>query len=206
MRAPQRFFGSLAAIALLLYAAPVYSAPAVGAGERVEGTCAITFHGTSTLHGFSGTAPPQAFTLATSTDAKAGSARWSTEIRLPVRSLDTGIGARNRNMMKMFEADKHPYVVATFARIDPAAADQGRARSTPKLPFTLKIRDAARKTLATITDWKADGHEVSFDADFSVSLKAFGLTAPSALGFIHVHDKVDVHAHVVINEAPPGPQ
>lgn len=184
------------------------------AGEQVYGTCTIRFHGTSTLHGFSGTAAPQTFILhRTSNGERAAGGEgaapgWSTTIKLPVASLDTGIGARNRNMRKMFEADKYPYIVATFAGVGPARDDLPAspelALSGHKLPFLLKIRATARKTPATIRSWQVDDHKASFDADFSVSLKEFGLTAPTALGFIHVHDKVDVHAHVVLNEAPPG--
>lgn len=179
---------AVAAVALL-------GTQAVAAPAPLQAICDLHFTGTSTLHEFHGTAPT--FTLPVQTADLAG--HWKTEAAVEVHSMVTANSSRDSNMWAMFDDRHWPQIKANFPDIDAAAA--GAAK---RISFQLTIRDVTREVVATVTSWQQDADKVVFDADFDVSLMAFGLEAPSVLGLIHVGDAVAVGVHVVVTRTPAG--
>jgi len=174
-------------IRTLLLAALLASAP----DSALVATARVGFTGSSTLHDFEGTAAPVTFALA---PTEAG--RWSAEVEVPVASLDTENEWRDQNLRAMFDAPRFPVVRARFAAVDPEALRVGRP-----LSFVLEIRDVARAVTADVSDWDEDAEGAAFEAQFTVSLREFGLAPPSALGVIEVGDEVRVRVRVEVRRA-----
>lgn len=162
----------------------------------LQALCEVHFTGTSTLHDFHGTTP----TLTVAVPAGAVAGHWKAEAVTQVRTMRTGNSNRDSNMWAMFDAPHWPQIRATFADIDAASV-----AASKRLPFQLTIRDVTRDVVATVTSWQQDSDKVVFDADFDVSLSAFGLEAPSVLGLIRVADIVAAGVHVVVTKTPRSP-
>jgi polyisoprenoid-binding protein YceI len=182
VRQPSRapLLGLFIAFSLAAAAAPAQSA-------TLAGKAAISFTGSSTLHDFDGKVDPVVFTP---DDA---SGQWSALVEVPVASMKTGNGWRDENMRGMLQADRYPSIRAVFAGIETDAL-----RSQPTLTFALTIRDATHPVTAVLRHWVESAEHLEFDAEFSVSLKEYGLEAPRAL-FVRVDDKVTVTVHVTLD-------
>ncbi len=181
--------GWLSSLAMLLAAT---TAGAADVPSRLDGTVHIRFQGESTLHGFTGTAPPQSLQL--TSDPASGT--FTTEIKLPVATLDTDNGWRDAKMRDLLEADAHPEIVARFQNLAPAALRPSSAESPSTLAFDLRLRTVERHIEATVSNWRETPTSLSFDATFVVSLRSFGLEAPSVAGLVRVDDSITVEVHV----------
>lgn len=162
-------------------------APAVAGEPAVQGAATVRFAASSTLHGFSGTAPPLAFVLEASPTGS-----WGAVVELPVSGLTTDNSWRDTNMRAMLEADAHPSIRATFTEISPDSV-----RTSGRLPFRLSIAGTEREISADVAAWQQTAEKIEFDAAFIVSLSAFGLEAPGTL-FMRVNDSVKVDTHVTL--------
>lgn len=172
----------------------LFLATAAAAGE-IRGTCDVRFLGTSTLHDFSGTVRSRPIAAPLSKDAAGNSILPSVEVEFPVAEMKTGNDSRDEKMREMFQSDRHPVIRAVARDIDAdRAREQMRKDPAGKtaLEVTLAIRGVERKVQATAGNWKEDGDRVAFDVEFPVSLKEFGLKAPTVLGLIRVGDRVVV--------------
>lgn len=150
----------------------------------ILGQCQLWFSGSSTLHGFKGTAACEPFTLEATDTGASGSALWKTHVRVAVASMTTDNRGRDRNMAKMFDAQTYPWIQASFDAIEAGPIDT--------LEFELTIGKSTHAVIAKISDWNASDDEASFSADFSLSLAEYGLKPPSVFGIIRVADKVEV--------------
>jgi polyisoprenoid-binding protein YceI len=156
--------------------------------DRAQATLAITFLGSSTLHGFEGHAAPVTAVAETQPDGT-----WSADVDVPVATLDTGIAARDEKLRAMFDAVKHPQIQA---RLRGVGVEQ--VRSNGALPIVLQIREIEKPVQAKLSNWQQDDERhARFDADFEVSLAAFGLEPPKVL-FMAVEDRVHVTVHVTL--------
>jgi polyisoprenoid-binding protein YceI len=182
------------AIRLLWVGAVLAAAGVPARAEDVTGALRISFQATSTLHDFEGTAGGASVSL-----SQAAGGAWSAEVRVPVAELDTGNGWRDEGMREMFDAARHPEIIARFRDID---ADQ--VRSSGVLPFVLRIRSVERPVQATVTDWRQTSREASFEAAFDLSLASFELEAPSTL-FLRVGDRVRVTVHATLERSQAAP-
>lgn len=164
--------------------------PAAGVAARttgdVEATLDLRFAGSSTLHGFEGTAPSVRVPLAQAADGT-----WTAVVDVPVAGLRTGNARRDANMRALLRADAHPVLRGVVEAVRPETVER-----TARLPLALTIAGATRQVDARVRHWTAAPDEVSFDAGFDVSLAAFGLEAPSALLLVRVADQVHVDVHV----------
>lgn len=174
---------------------PAGSAPPA----RATATTEITFAGRSTLHDFHGTAPTIEVTLESETaaDSIPPSPRWKGALVIPVAGLDTDNGQRDASMREMFEAERWPEIRVALGDIEPEAV-----RQSGRLPLRLTIRDRTREVEGRIGDWQESPGRVNFVARVPVSLAAFGLEAPTVLGFIRVADEVLIEARVTVVPAP----
>jgi polyisoprenoid-binding protein YceI len=183
MTAIRGFFA--AGVLVLGFCGPTLAADA-NAGE-VSGTATARFSGSSTLHGFSGTAASATFVLEPSPTAS-----WAAVVEVPVSGLSTDNSLRDKEMRKMLHADEHPTIRAKFADVVPEAV-----RTSGRLPFGLSIAGVERELTAEISGWRQADEGVELDAAFTISLSDFQLEAPGAL-FLRVDDSVKVDVHVVL--------
>jgi polyisoprenoid-binding protein YceI len=159
------------------------------AADEISARLEINFAAKSTLHDFEGSAS-QITVVMTAEPGDTG--LWSTDVEVPVATLDTGSDSRDENMREMFDADHFPTIRAVLRNVDPDAVRESR-----KLPFVLVIRDVEHETIAAVSNWRGDDEEVRFDISFEISLKKFGLEAPGIL-FIRVADRVTVTVHATV--------
>lgn len=186
---------SVRGVVVALVLAVAWPSPSrAGTTAPLEAACSVRFTGRSTLHDFEGTAP--VVHAAVRPAATAG--RWDAVVEIPVGGLDTGNAARDARMRGLLDDERWPAIRGHVRDLD---ADL--VASSRRLPFALTIRDVTREVTATLSHWERSAERVAFDADFAVSLDAFGLEPPSVLGLVRVDDRVRVHAHVVVTAPHP---
>jgi hypothetical protein len=168
------------------------------AGE-IKGTCFLRFVGISTLHDFTGTVRCQPFSAELLRSAEGGTSIPNVEVDVLVEEMDTGNNTRDGQMREMFQSDRFPRLHGAVRAIDV----DGIRREIGKVgggkaffDLTLGIRDVERTIRAAATNFREEGNRVDFDIEFPVSLKDFGLKAPSFLVVFRVRDKVVVTGNV----------
>jgi len=188
----------------LLLAALVAAVSLSAAGEakaeatapaRILGACDVAFSVTSTLHDFTGSARCLPFAAVLARDAPGRQVIPSVEVEVPVEGMDTGDKSRDGQMREMFQSVRFPRIHAAVHDVDVERlrVEIGKGREgNASVDLLLRIRDVERKVRATASNLKESGERVTFDLEFPVSLREFGLKAPSVLGIIRVGDKVSV--------------
>lgn len=190
-------------IAVILLLTLVSSARA----EPLKGECEIRFLATSTLHDFTGTVRCQPFTVDLVDGAGGGKIIPGVEIAVPVEEMDTKNKKRDRQMREMFQYDKFPHIRAAAKGLDPdrlrkEIGSGPNAKGT--VEFTLKIRETEHTIRAAVSNLRESGERVTFDIEFPVSLKEYGLKPPSPFfGVIRVGDRITVHAAFRLEHPPP---
>ncbi|MEW6721583.1 MAG: YceI family protein, partial [Thermodesulfobacteriota bacterium] len=174
---------------------------------EIRGACDVRFLGTSTLHDFNGTGKCLPFAATLERAPGGGSVLPLVKLDVPVGGMDTENDSRDREMRKMFRDEQHPFIHASARDVDiDAVRRRMKEDAAGKAPLDvfLEIRGMERKIAASAGGLKEEGNRVSFDVEFPVSLKQFGLKAPSVLGLIRVGDRVLVKAsfRVEIQETP----
>jgi YceI-like domain len=177
------------AVLVLLLASP-------GLAGEVRGTCDLRFLGTSTLHEFTGTVRCLPFAASLVKGANGTSAVPEVLVDVPVEGMETGNRSRDATMRSMFESDRFPRIRGTVRNVDIDAIRQAEGEGKAGLDLSLRIRDVERNVRAAVTHLREEGSEVRFDLEFPVSLKEFGLEAPTVLFFIRVGDRVTVKGNV----------
>lgn len=123
------------------------------------------------------------------------------EITFSIVKLETGKKKRDVEMQHMFHAEKHPLIAGRAPRA--AVLGLQPAAEAVELPVTLVIAGRTQDVTAQVTQvQRADG-QLSFQADFDVSLKAFGLKPPSIMKIINVGDTVKVTTRVSLTADAP---
>lgn len=187
-------------ILTLLFACVSASAGAV----ELPGTCQVHFTGSSTLHDFDGTAACTPFIL-TVTDAGGEAQLGEVTLSVPVAGMLTGIARRDRTMYEMFEAGRFPEITSrlTGAPLAEVRRQLHQASGgTSTVPLAVRIRDIERPVAARVTGLVDSTRAFSVDLEFSLSLTAFRLPPPVALGFIRVGDEVRVRVSVQVAPLP----
>jgi hypothetical protein len=198
IRSPWREFRRTLALAA--------AAAALGAAGRASragdapwaGTAVILFDGSSTLHGFHGTATGVPVRIA----LDASGAGWSGEGALDVTNLTTLSRARDDNMFKMFAAVVHPRIQGRIRGADDPTAGAGTNAT-----MVLAMGGGEQEVPVTIRGWRREGDALSFEMALVVSLKAFGLQPPAVMGVIRVADQVAVRCRITAacGAAAPAP-
>lgn len=168
------------------------------ADETWAGSSDVKFKGYSTLHDFEGTlkAVPLKVRVAPGKSGRAVSA--ASDVK--VRQMSTQNEKRDAGMMRMFhEAEHH------FINVEVSGADERTLRPHDgrpgAMPVTLIIAGRRGTAHGEVTNLVEEEDVVSFDLAFPVSLAAFQLEPPSAVGgLVKVKDTVDVTAHVTLRK------
>jgi polyisoprenoid-binding protein YceI len=144
----------------------------------------VRFDATSTLHDFGGTVHAQPFMLQVSSN------RWSAEGDVLSGMMNTASAKRDQNMHEMFKTNDYPRIHGKVAQ---AAVP---ASGTTNATLSLKIRDQEHDLPVVVSAWSETDSNVTFRAEWDVSLKQFKLNPPSVLGVIRVGDVVHLSADV----------
>jgi hypothetical protein len=144
----------------------------------------IHFDATSTLHDFGGIVHAQPFVLQVSSN------HWSAEGDVLAGLMNTASAKRDQNMHEMFKTNDYPRI---HGKVEQAAVP---ASGTTNATLSLKIRDQLHDLPVVVSAWSETDSNVTFRAEWDVSLKQFQLKPPSVLGVIRVGDVVHLSADV----------
>ena len=190
--------GTLAAGALMLLALAVGPA---GAGEwHVDGTAANEIEFTSEVI---------ALTFSGVSDKVDGYFYWEggkpferegqVYFEVDVRSLDTGIGKRDRDMRDVLGAKKWP--MATYkARVVGVAADTAGAGFRVRTKGAFSLHGVERE-LEIDGLVRREGEALIATSEFTVRLTDHQIEAPSLAAFVKVSDEVAVRVEIHLKEA-----
>lgn len=163
-----------------------------------NGRADITFSGTSTLHDWSGRVAAQPFLTRVSTDSSGRPTRVRSSVIIETAGMDTAEPRRDENMRKAMKTAEHPLI---RAEIDVPADKIATDLKTPaQLPMTVSLLGRPLPVTGTVSSFKRQGGSITFDLDFTLSMKAGGISVPSVLYFIRVGDVVNIHAAVTLSQ------
>ena len=169
-----------------------------GETQAWQGRADITFSGTSTLHDWSGKVAAQPFLTRVSTDSGGRPVRVQSSVKIEVAGMDTAEPRRDENMRKAMKTSEHPLITAEIdVPADKIASD---LRTPTQLPMTLTLLGNPLKVIGSVSSFKQQDGRITFDMDFPISMKAGGISVPSALYFIRVGDVVKIHASVTLTQ------
>jgi hypothetical protein len=180
--------GSLAALVFM-------ALPATGAAPW-SGEAQIQFHATSTLKDFSGTATAEPVVLMLGGLPESPILHGTATVA--VARMDTRHAQRDKNLRRMFEAERFPLVTGV---IPPASIGSD---GSADIPLELTIRGNTTVVPARLTGWRADNGGYRFTLDWPVSLRGAGLSPPVFMGLLRVGDTVRVQ--VQFRLSPPEPE
>jgi hypothetical protein len=169
------------------------------ADETWTGTADVKFHGFSTLHDFDGTVNkvPLKVTVSTGANGRMVSATSSAE----VQDMSTANDKRDASMREMFQQAKYRFIKIEVPETSERTLKPGGGKSGA-MPITLTIAGKQGKVSGTVTNVVEAATRCSFDLAFPVSLKAFSLEPPKAVGgLVKVKDTVDVKVRVALRKA-----
>ncbi|MCG3147821.1 MAG: hypothetical protein PCFJNLEI_01262 [Verrucomicrobiae bacterium] len=160
------------------------------AEQVLPAEAAITFAGKSTLHDFTGQVTAAPFNIQISENPTNHLRECAATVAVTVTNMSTAKPARDRKMFAMFNAPTHPLIRAVVEHLP---VPTGRLqRATVRLTIAGKEQTVA----ALVEDWQETNGQITFRLTCDVSLKEFGLEAPSVIGLIRVADKVHVDCAV----------
>lgn len=180
--------------ALLLCFLPLLFLPA----EEMELQSIVRFDGTSTLHDFTGFATSKVERVEWIPNGQGGSLT-AESIEFDVEKLTTDHKKRDKKMMKMFKPSDFPLITGQLKNWD-----VGGGSEAPSV-LLLKIQDSELEIPVILSEVIVDETGIHFTSNFSLSLKAFGLKRPSALGFIRVGDEVNVEIETTLRKPESTP-
>jgi hypothetical protein len=174
-------------------------APFIRADEIWTGASDVKFHGYSTLHDFDGTVKqvPLKVTVSPGAKGRIVSATSSAE----VKDMSTANDKRDASMWAMFQQAKYRFIKVEVPETPESTLRPGGGKPG-SMPVTLAIAGTRGTVKGVVTNVVESATQCSFDLAFPISLKAFKLEPPTAVGgLVKVKDNVDVNVHVVLKKA-----
>lgn len=154
------------------------------AKEQFRGQCYSNFFGFSTNGPFSGHVQSKPFSA-----IAAKSFSWDVEVA--IEEMTTNHSVMDKKMYHMFESNRYPTIKGSFKDVN---LDQKTTR------FYLNIQNRSKPIEAVISQVTKSAKTTTFMLDFTISLKSFGLKAPSFLGIMRVYDKVKVKSNFTLTK------
>ncbi len=158
----------------------------------MSATAAIQYSGSSSLHGFKGTAKPDEFAVHVER-VNGKKELLSVDVSVPVISMNSGSKGRDGKMRKMLDSIGSPSLVGHIEQVEITQPDSKEEQQL--IPLSIVIRNATNEVQATMTEWQLGEGELTFELEFNLSLKAFNLKPPR-LPFMKVSDDVTVTVQV----------
>ncbi len=159
---------------------------AVYEGESAPGD--IRFEVSSTLHEILGQAKSWRGRL--NFDSSTGQSGTPFEIRVPIQSLDTAHAARDKAMLKMFDAQHYPEAVWRVESLSCPPLSEGKVSlCQARGQFLIHGRSVARQAELSL---KLTGEYIEAQTVLDLTTSEFGLKPPSVLGVIRVAKQVKV--------------
>lgn len=169
------------------------------ADETWTGTADVRFRGYSTLHDFDGTVNkvPLKVTVSSGANGRTVSATSSAE----VKDMSTANDKRDASMREMFQQAKYRFIKVDVPETSERTLKPGGGKPG-SMPITLTIAGKQGKVTGIVTNVVEAATQCSFDLAFPVSLQAFSLEPPKAVGgLVKVKDTVDVKVRVALRKA-----
>jgi polyisoprenoid-binding protein YceI len=135
--------------------------------------------------------------------ARTGSTSLDGEISVDLKTLDTGIGLRNRHMLDNYlEVQKGgDFDTAAMSQIDIGAFDSGITDGTR--PFTARLRlHGTTQAVAGTAKLITHGSSVRVEASFPLRISDYGIAEPRHLG-VGVRNEIAVHVVFLATRVAP---
>lgn len=168
-----------------------------------SGTCKATFHGTSTLHDFSGTVAAEPFTVTASDLSNGPNAKANGRIQVKVAKMDTDNKKRDAKMHKSMDESSYPVINVSVENLKASATKPIMSGAVPQptvIPFTMSLMGKNHSMTAKVSDWSYTDNEISCKITFPVSLAKVGIKPPSVLGVVKVGDGIFVEANLSLKK------
>jgi polyisoprenoid-binding protein YceI len=172
----------------------------LGAVTTWDGTAAISFAGSSTLHQWDGKVSAEPFIATVVTGDDDRPKKLSATVKVKAASMDTDNDKRDATMHKSMKVSDHPLIEGKFEDVS-FASIMPDGKTPSRLPFALTLLGKKHDVMATVGGWKLSGDTATFDVSFSLSLKQCGIHVPSAMLVVRVGDAVQVNAKVKLVRA-----
>lgn len=153
------------------------------------GTSRATFYAHATGHDFSGTTADVRGHVRF--DPRDPSTRVSGEVRVGASWIDTGIGKRNRDMLRLLEVEAHPDIVFRLEKIAPEGGGDGLLPPKAALHGELEVRGVRRPLVVPVSVEPAEGAFV-VRGEFPADVRDFGIEPPRAMLIIRMQPLVRV--------------
>tara|TARA_B110000305_G_C19306398_1_gene571776 strand:- start:218 stop:823 length:606 start_codon:yes stop_codon:yes gene_type:complete len=168
-----------------------------------SGTCKATFHGTSTLHDFSGTVVAEPFTVTTSDLSEGPNAKANGQIQVKVAKMDTDNKKRDAKMHKSLDESTYPVITVSVKDLKASATKPIMSDVVPQptvIPFSMSLMGKNHLMTAKVSDWSYAADAISCKITFPVSLAKVGIKPPSVLGLVKVADDIFVEAQLSLKK------
>ena len=190
----------VAGLLLMLFVASGWAHLNLTNTYRVSDLTQMWVEGTSTIHDWECSVGRVDGIIGMDPDPVNNLAIVSTQITVPVSSLDCDNKTMNKKLAKALKLDSNPSILfeletATRSGVGSDLSDQIEAQG-----FLMIAGQTRRITLSGITA-SSDGDRMSFSGSAEILMSDFNIKAPTALlGTIKTGDKVTVHFELVLSE------
>lgn len=158
----------------------------------------VSFQADSTFGAFSGS------TDQVSGEITSTSTAWEQEVFPPVeatviidvRTLDTGIRLRNKDMQGVMEVERYPQIIYHLETAKQTARYPDEGRFVYDTVGKLQIHGMTR-TIYMVVEVKLQGAEIRITGETSLRMSGYGITPPSRFLFIRVQDTVTIQFQLV---------
>lgn len=179
--------------ALYIMSALILLSVSVQAREAMHGSAAAEFKVKATVDSFTGKAVSEPLELQPGDD--------SISVTFAIAKMETGKKKRDKEMMHMFHAEEFPLITGTTPAVRVLDLKPGE---NAELPVSVTIHGVTKQVVGMATAIVPTEDGLSFDLEFPLSLKEFGLKPPSVMGIIRVNDQVQVVSHVTLGKGAPA--
>lgn len=165
--------------------------------KTLYGTATSDFKVKATVDSFVGTAVSEPFNV--------NSDEERVTVVVEIAKMETGKKKRDKEMLHMFHADEFPQLSGSASTAAILALEP--VEDAVDLPIEFVMHGVTNEVIGKVTNVKKDEGELSFDLAFPLSLKEFGLKAPSVMLMIRVNNIVNVTSRVTLSkDAPSEPE
>jgi len=162
--------------------------------KALFGAVTSDFKVKATVDSFVGSAVSEPF------EVKSGDERVT--VVFEIAKMETGKKKRDKEMLHMFHADEFPQLSGSVSSAALLALEP--AEDAVDLPIQFVMHGVTNEVVGKVSNVTKTEDETSFDLAFPLSLKEFGLKAPSVMMMIRVNNIVNVASRVTLSSNAPS--